>query len=218
MGGVAAAKEGFSENFGQAMSKLAQMTPEQRDQFIADSKMGDDYIKQEYGTGGFLAVGAANMGRDIVGVGVSGFEAGKEWLTGSSNLSDAAKGMTTREKGMYFASALASASEAGAGKAAEFVQQYSDEFRQIAMETAKNDYGLTSPAGAELFAASLIGGDSSRNAELRDDLRMEVGDAALADKMASIIEHSAGAGKDHAGGYLAPVSRYLSVAKGAQNE
>jgi len=216
VGGAGAAKEGFAESFGQSMSKLAQMTPEQRDQFIEDTKKGDDYVKQEYGLGGFLAVGAANLGRDIIGVGISGFEAGKEWLTGKSDLSEAAQGMSVRERGMFFASALASASEAGAGKAAEFVQQYGDEFRQIAMDTARYDYGLNSQAGAELFAASLMGGDSSRSGELRENLREEVGDNALADKMAAIIESSAGAGKDQAGGYLAPVSRYLSVAKGGR--
>ncbi|EPV5269381.1 hypothetical protein ACV67J_004502, partial [Salmonella enterica] len=70
--------------------------------------------------------------------------------------------------------------------------------------------------GAELFAASLMGGDSSRSGELRENLREEVGDNVLADKMAAIIESSAGAGKDQAGGYLAPVSRYLSVAKGGR--
>lgn len=216
VGGAGAAKEGFAESFGQSMSKLAQMTPEQRDQFIEDTKKGDDYVKQEYGLGGFLAVGAANLGRDIIGVGISGFEAGKEWLTGNSDLSEAAQGMSVRERGMFFASALASASEAGAGKAAEFVQQYGDEFRQIAMDTARYDYGLNSQAGAELFAASLMGGDSSRSGELRENLREEVGDNVLADKMAAIIESSAGAGKDQAGGYLAPVSRYLSVAKGGR--
>ncbi|MBL6509549.1 hypothetical protein JNO21_24730 [Escherichia coli] len=51
---------------------------------------------------------------------------------------------------------------------------------------------------------------------LRENLREEVGDNVLADKMAAIIESSAGAGKDQAGGYLAPVSRYLSVAKGGR--
>ncbi|WP_240505502.1 S26 family signal peptidase, partial [Vibrio cholerae] len=37
VGGAGAAKEGFAESFGQSMSKLAQMTPEQRDQFIEDT-------------------------------------------------------------------------------------------------------------------------------------------------------------------------------------
>ncbi|KKX75084.1 hypothetical protein UF36_20805, partial [Vibrio parahaemolyticus] len=129
---------------------------------------GDDYVKEEYGLGGFLGVGAANLGRDIIGVGLSGFEAGKEWLTGKSDLSEAAQGLSVRERGMFFASALASASEAGAGKAAAFVQQYGGDFRQIAMDTARYVYGLNRPAGAELFAASLMGGDSSRSGDLRD--------------------------------------------------
>ncbi|HGN0026063.1 TPA: hypothetical protein ACKRFQ_002186 [Proteus mirabilis] len=82
----------------------------------------------------------------------SSFYAAKEWLTGKSDLSEAAKGMSVRERGMFFAAAFASASEAGAEHAQAFVQPYGDEFRNLPMQTAIQEHGLYSDAGARLFA------------------------------------------------------------------
>ncbi|EPE9089016.1 hypothetical protein ACSN4U_004671, partial [Salmonella enterica subsp. enterica serovar Cerro] len=214
VGGSGAAMDGFSNDFANSMNQLARMTPEQRDQFIADAHKGDQYIKDQYGLPGFLATGAANLGRDIIGAGVSGFYAAKEWLTGKSDLSEAAKGMSVRERGMFFAAALASASEAGAEHAEAFVQQYGDEFRNLAMQTAIQEHGLHSDAGAQLFASSILGASDGKEQEYRAQLRREMGDDALANKTADIIESAAGAGREQAGGYLAPVSRYFAVKQG----
>lgn len=214
VGGSGAAMDGFSNDFANSMNQLARMTPEQRDQFIADAHKGDQYIKDQYGLPGFLATGAANLGRDIIGAGVSGFYTAKEWLTGKSDLSEAAKGMSVRERGMFFAAALASASEAGAEHAEAFVQQYGDEFRNLAMQTAIQEHGLHSDAGARLFASSILGASDGKEQEYRAQLRREMGDDALANKTADIIESAAGAGREQAGGYLAPVSRYFAVKQG----
>lgn len=214
VGGSGAAMDGFSNDFANSMNQLARMTPEQRDQFIADAHKGDQYIKDQYGLPGFLATGAANLGRDVIGAGVSGFYAAKEWLTGKSDLSEAAKGMSVRERGMFFAAALASATEAGAEHAQAFVQQYGDEFRNLAMQTAIQEHGLHSEAGARLFASSILGASDGKEQEYRAQLRREMGDDALANKTADIIESAAGAGREQAGGYLAPVSRYFAVKQG----
>ncbi|GHY30048.1 hypothetical protein [Vibrio cholerae] len=115
---------------------------------------------------------------------------------------------------MFFASALASASEAGAEKAQAFVQQYGDEFRQLAVQTAMHDHGLQSQAGAQLFAASLLGASDGQEQTYRQQLQQEMGDPALGNRAADIIESAAQAGKDQAGGYLAPVSRYFAVQQG----
>ncbi|MBJ6926921.1 hypothetical protein JG631_18880, partial [Vibrio cholerae] len=85
---------GFSDNFGGSMGRLASMTSEQRDQFIEDAKRGDEYVEQEWGVAGKALTGMASLGRGIMGAGVSGYNAAKEWLTGESDLSEAAKGMS----------------------------------------------------------------------------------------------------------------------------
>lgn len=216
VGGSGAAMDGFSSDFANSMNKLAQMTPEQRDQFIADAHRGDEYIKKQYGLPGFLATGAANLGRDIIGAGVSGYYAAKEWLTGKSDLSDAAKDMSVRERGMFFAAAFASAAEVGAEHAQAFVQQYGDEFRNLAMQTAIQEHGLHSEAGARLFASSILGASDGKEGMYREQLRRDMGDDALADKTADIIKSAAGAGREQAGGYLAPVSRYFAVKQGGR--
>lgn len=215
VGGSGAAMDEFSNDFAGSMNQLARMTPEQRDQFIADAQKGDQYIKDQYGLPGFLATGAANLGRNIIGAGVSGFYAAKEWLSGKSDLSEAAKGMSVRERGMFFAAALASASEAGTEHAQAFVQQYGDEFRNLARQTAIEEHGLNSDAGARLFASSILGASDGKEQEYRAQLRSEMGDDALANKTADIIESAAGAGREQAGGYLAPVSRYFAVKQGS---
>ncbi|HAS3165684.1 TPA: conjugal transfer protein TraG [Vibrio cholerae] len=214
VGGSGAVMDGFSSNFAGSMHQLAQMTPVQREQFITDANQGDQYIKDKYGVAGQMAVAAADLGRNVIGAGVSGYYAAKEWLTGKSDLSEAAKGLSTKERGMFFASALASASEAGAEKAQAFVQQYGDEFRQLAVQTAMHDHGLQSQAGAQLFAASLLGASDGQEQTYRQQLQQEMGDPALGNRAADIIESAAQAGKDQAGGYLAPVSRYFAVQQG----
>tara|TARA_X000001388_G_scaffold75224_1_gene69544 strand:- start:12897 stop:16337 length:3441 start_codon:yes stop_codon:yes gene_type:complete len=215
VGGVSEGADGFSDDFAGSMRHLATMTPEERDQFIADSNRGDQYIQDEYGVAGHIAVGAADLGRSIIGAGVSGYTAAKEWITGESDLSEAAKDMSLREKGMFFAAALASASEEGAEHAQRFVEQYGDEFRELAVQTAIHEHGLQSQAGAQLFASSLLGESDGREAEYRQQLQSEFGgDAELANKAADIIEASAGAGREQAGGYLMPVTRYMAVQNG----
>lgn len=214
VGDTGAVMDGFSDNFAGSMHQLAQMTPAQREQFITDANQGDQYIKDKYGVAGQMAVAAADLGRNVIGAGVSGYYAAKEWLTGKSDLSDAAKGLSTKERGMFFASALASASEAGSEQAQAFVQRYGDEFRQLAVQTAIHDHGLQSQAGAQLFAASLLGASDGKEQTYRQQLQQEMGDPALGNKAADIIESAAQAGKDQAGGYLAPVSRYFAVQQG----
>lgn len=215
VGGVSAGAGGFSDDFAGSMEHLAAMTPQERDQFIADSNRGDQYIQDEYGVAGHIATGAADLGRSIIGAGVSGYTAAKEWITGESDLSEAAKDMSIRERGMFFAAAFASASEEGAEHAQRFVEQYGDEFREMAAQTAVNEHGLQSEAGAQLFASSLLGASDGREAEYRQQLQSEFGgDADLANKAADIIEASAGAGREQAGGYLMPVSRYMAVQNG----
>ena len=215
VGGVSAGAGGFSDDFAGSMEHLAAMTPQERDQFIADSNRGDQYIQDEYGVAGHIATGAADLGRSIIGAGVSGYTAAKEWITGESDLSEAAKDMSIRERGMFFAAAFASASEEGAEHAQRFVEQYGDEFRELAAQTAVNEHGLQSEAGAQLFASSLLGASDGREAEYRQQLQSEFGgDADLANKAADIIEASAGAGREQAGGYLMPVSRYMAVQNG----
>ncbi|NOI23860.1 conjugal transfer protein TraG N-terminal domain-containing protein [Vibrio mediterranei] len=210
-GGAGAAVGGFSDNFGSSMNRLASMTPEQRDQFVEDARRGDEYVEQEWGVAGKALTGIASFGRGIMGAGISGYDAAKEWLTGESDLSEAAKGMSIQERGMFFASALASASEHSVEAAEQFVEQYGEEFRNMAT-IAGAEAGLNQ-TGAQLFAASLTG-DDQQVANLREQMRTEVGDSELADRMSNIIQTSADAGKDQAAGYLNPVARYMSVSRG----
>lgn len=210
-GGIGAAASGFADNFGSSMERLANMTPEQRDQFIEDVKRGDEYVEQEWGAAGKALTDIASLGRGIMGAGVSGYSAAKEWLSGESDLSEAAKGMSLQERGMFFASALVSASEHGSEAAERFVEQYDEVFKNMAT-VAGSEAGLNH-TGAQLFAASLTG-DDQEITSLREKMREDVADSELADRMSNIIETSAGAGKDQASGYLNPVARYMSVSRG----
>ncbi|UIP27679.1 conjugal transfer protein TraG N-terminal domain-containing protein [Photobacterium sp. TLY01] len=214
VGGTSGAVNGFSSDFADSMNQLAHMSPEQRDQFIEDARRGDEYIQENYGLSGYVATGAADLGRNIIGAGVSGYYAAKEWLSGSSDLSEAAQGMSIRERGAFFAAALSSAAEAGAEQAETFVRQYGDEFHHLAVQTAKQEHGLHSEAAAQLFASSILGASDGNEEVYREQLRQEMGDDDLANKTAEIIEASAGAGREQAGGYLIPVSRYFAVKQG----
>ncbi|NMU82730.1 hypothetical protein HKB16_07520, partial [Vibrio parahaemolyticus] len=85
-------------------------------------------ISEEYGFGGEMAVAAAKLGRNVIGAAASGYNAAKEWLTGEADLSEAAKGMSLEQRGAFYAAAAASAAEAGGSAAANFMEQYGDEF------------------------------------------------------------------------------------------
>lgn len=98
-GAAVAGGQATASDFSNAMDQLRTMTPEQRDQFIEATQRGDDYISEEYGFGGEMAVAAAKLGRNVIGAAASGYNAAKEWLTGESDLSEAAKGMSLEQRG-----------------------------------------------------------------------------------------------------------------------
>ena len=150
IGGSGAAGQAFSQDFTNSMRELASMSVEDRERFLDGLESGDRMIQEEFGLTGQVAVGAADLGRTIMGAGVSGYQAAKGWLTGETDLSEAAQGMSIRERGAFYAAALASAGEAGADHAERFVKEYGHEFREIAVHTAIHEHGLRSEAGARL--------------------------------------------------------------------
>ncbi|AZU50094.1 hypothetical protein C3B79_pla130 (plasmid) [Aeromonas hydrophila] len=201
------------------------MTPEQRDQFIAATQRGDQAVQEEFGWAGDAMVGMAKLGRNVMGAAASGYDAAKEWLTGKSDLSEAAKGMSIEERGAFYAAALSSAAEAGGGAAQQFMNQYGDEFKETMQSIAQSRYGLTESQAA-VYAESFDTNEGRMNQAVQN-LKMEYAERnpdgspmmqggqpvlsqqneEFTDKLVNVLQNSTEAG-DRSGSYLTAVRGY----------
>ncbi|AYB49930.1 conjugal transfer protein TraG (plasmid) [Candidatus Williamhamiltonella defendens] len=224
-GALVAGSQAGAEAFSKAMDQLRTMTPEQRDQFIAATQRGDQALKEEFGWAGDAMVGVAKLGRNVIGAAASGYDAAKEWLTGKSDLSKAAKGMSIEERGAFYAAAFASASEAGGGAAQQFMNQYGDEFKETMQSIAQSRYGLTQAQSA-VYAESFDTNEGRMNQAVQN-LKMEYAERnpdgspmmqgakpvlsqqneAFTDKLVNVLQNSTGSG-DRSGSYLTSVRGY----------
>ena len=224
-GALIAGSQAGAEVFSKAMDQMRTMTPEQRDQFIAATQRGDQAVKDEFGWAGDALVGMAKLGRNVMGAAASGYDTAKEWLTGKSDLSEAAKGMSIEERGAFYAAALASVSEAGGGAAQQFMNQYGDEFKETMQSIAQSRYGLT-PAQSAVYAESFDTNEGNMNQAVQN-LKMEYAERnpdgtpmmqegqpvlsqqneEFTDKLVNVLQNSTGAG-DRSGSYLTAVRGY----------
>ncbi|EFB1672052.1 conjugal transfer protein TraG N-terminal domain-containing protein [Edwardsiella tarda] len=224
-GALIAGGQAGADAFSKAMNQMRTMTPEQRDQFIAATQRGDQAVKEEFGWAGDAMVGMAKLGRNVMGAAASGYNAAKEWLTGKSDLSEAAKGMSIEERGAFYAAALSSASEAGGGAAQQFMSQYGDEFKETMQSIAQNRYGLTQAQSA-VYAES-FDTNEGRMSQAVQNLKMEYAERnpdgsvmmqggqpvlsqqneEFTDKLVNVLQNSTGAG-DRSGSYLTAVRGY----------
>lgn len=211
--------------FNQVADQMRTMTPEQRDEFIATTQSGDDALKEQYGWKGEALVGAAKLGRGIMGAAAMGYDAGRKWMTGDSNLSEAAKGMSIQERGAFYASALSAATEAGVGTTQQFMKQYGDEYKETMQSIAQSHYGLSQTQAAvfgQSFSTDQVQMDKAVNnlkmeyAERNPDgsPMTENGKPVLSpenekftDQMVNVLQNASGAG-DRAGSYLTPIRGY----------
>lgn len=224
-GALVAGSQAGSQVFSGAMDQLRTMTPEQREQFVAATQQGDQALKEQFGWAGDALVGSATLGRNVMGAAATGYNSAKEWLTGNSDLSEAAKGMNLEERGAFYAAALSSASEAGGGAAMQFMKEYGSEFKETMQAIAQNRYGLT-PGQAAVYAESYDTDDNRMNqaiqslkmehAERNSDgsPMMEGGKPVLSerneqftDKLVNVLQNSTDAG-DRSGSYLTAVRGY----------
>ncbi|NVK74643.1 MAG: conjugal transfer protein TraG N-terminal domain-containing protein [Oceanospirillaceae bacterium] len=224
-GALISAGSAGADAFSNAMDQMRTMTPEQRDQFIAATQRGDEAIKEEFGWAGDAFVGMAKLGRNVMGAAASGYDLAKEWLTGKSDLSEAAKGMNIEERGAFYAAALASASDAGSGAAQQFMKQYGDEFKETMQSIAQSRYGLTESQAA-VYAES-FDTNQGRMDQAVQNLKMEYvernpdgspmmqdGQPVLSqqneeftDKLVNVLQNSTDAG-DRSGSYLTAIRGY----------
>ncbi|HFZ2082325.1 TPA: conjugal transfer protein TraG, partial [Klebsiella pneumoniae] len=224
-GALIAGGQAGADAFSQAMDQMRTMTPEQRDQFVAATQRGDQAVKEEFGWAGGAMVGMAKLGRNVMGAAASGYSAAKEWLSGKSDLSEAAKGMSMEERGAFYAAALSSAAEAGGGAAQQFMNQYGDEFKETMQSIAQNRYGLTQGQAA-VYAESFDTNEGRMNQAIQN-LKMEYAERnpdgspmtqggqpvlsqqneEFADKLVNVLQNSTGAG-DRSGSYLTAVRGY----------
>ncbi|EOV3002887.1 conjugal transfer protein TraG N-terminal domain-containing protein [Salmonella enterica subsp. enterica serovar Typhimurium] len=224
-GALIAGGQAGADAFSRAMDQMRTMTPEQRDQFIAATQRGDQAVQEEFGWAGDAMVGMAKLGRNVMGAAASGYDAAKEWLTGKSDLSEAAKGMSIEERGAFYAAALSSAAEAGGGAAQQFMNQYGDEFKETMQSIAQSRYGLTESQAA-VYAESFDTNEGRMNQAVQN-LKMEYAERnpdgspmmqggqpvlsqqneEFTDKLVNVLQNSTEAG-DHSGSYLTAVRGY----------
>ncbi|EGQ9728113.1 conjugal transfer protein TraG [Vibrio cholerae] len=225
-GAAVAGGQATASDFSNAMDQLRTMTPEQREQFIEAMNRGDDAIAEEYGFGGEIAVAAAKLGRNVIGAAASGYNAAKEWLTGESDLSEAAKGMSLEQRGAFYAAAAASAAEAGGSAAANFMEQYGDEFKQTMAEIGTSRYGLTNEQAA-VYAES-FDTNQDRMSQAVNNLKMQYAETdangsvmmnedgspvlsqqnqEFTDQLVNVLQNAGDAG-DRSGSYLTAVRGY----------
>lgn len=213
-----------SHTFNHAMEQLRTLTPEQREQFITATKNGDRKLQQT--AGGKLASAAIKLGNNFIGAAVTGYDQAQKWLSGKSDLSEAAKTMTLEERGAYYTAAFTAAASAGVKETVRFMDEYGSEFKQTLAASAEQRYGVT-PAQAAVYAESFDTNQDRMAAAVRN-LKMEYaevgpdgkalfnnqGDPILnsknekfTDQLVNVLQNASTAG-DRSGSYLTGISRY----------
>ena len=208
---------GASQDFANSMEQLGYMTPEQRDQLKAD------YQHSKHPS--MLNIGK-EVGQTGIGVITRAHDAVNQWLTGHSNLSEAAQGLSTKEQGLFYASAYAAAVGKGVEVGQRFMGEYGNAFKGSMSCYAQERYHLT-PAQAGVFAES-YDTDPQRMAQAINRLKMDYvqrseqgqpildkqgkpvlskEDEAWVNDLAQGIQTSTQAG-DRAGSYLTAVRKY----------
>jgi conjugal transfer mating pair stabilization protein TraG len=225
-GSLIAGGQAGADAFSKAIDQMRTMTPEQRDQFISATQRGDKAVQEEFGWAGDSMVGMATLGRNLMGAAASGYNEAKEWLTGKSDLSEAAKGMSIEERGAFYAAALSSAAEAGGGTTVEqFMNQYGDELKETMQSIAQSRYGLTESQAA-VYAESFDTNEERMNQAVQN-LKMEYAERnsdgspmmqegqpvlsqqneEFTSKLVNILQNSTETG-DRSGSYLTAVRGY----------
>lgn len=208
---------GASQDFSKSMDQLRHMTPEQRDRLKADHKQSENPS--------ILNIGK-EVGQTGIGVMTRAHDAVNQWVTGQSNLSEAAQGLSTKEKGLFYASAYGSALSKGVETGQKFMDEYGDRFKATMSHYAQERYHLT-PAQANVFAES-YDTDPQRMSQAVDRLKMDYvqrdeqgqpvldkqgkpvlskEDEAWTNDLAHNIQTSTQAG-DRAGSYLTALRKY----------
>lgn len=221
--------------FTQVTDQMRTMTPEQRDEFIATTQRGDDALQEQYGWQGEALVGAAKLGRGIMGATATGYDAAKEWMTGNSDLSEAAKGMNLEQRGAFYASALTAATEAGVDTTQQFMQQYGNEYKETMQSIAQSHYGLSQNQAA-VFGQS-FSTDKGQMDQAVNNLKMEYAERnpdgspmiengvpvlsqqneEFTNQMVNVLQNASNAG-DRAGSYLTPIRGYNITERGLDSK
>lgn len=155
--------------FNQSMEQLRNLSPEDRDQFVNSLKQGGQKRLQSFG--GPLVSAIGKLGHTVIGAATAGYDQAQQWLTGKSELSEAAKNMTLEERGAYYSSAFMAAASAGVKETARFMREYGPQFKQTLAETAQHRYGLTASQAA-VYAES-FDTDQGRMAHAVRNLEVE---------------------------------------------
>lgn len=218
-----------AHTFNHFMQQLSTLTPEQREQFITATKNGDRKLQQT--AGGKLASAAIKLGNNFIGAAATGYDQAQKWLSGKSELSEAAKTMTLEERGAYYSAAFTAAASAGVNETVRFMDEYGSEFKQTLAASAEQRYGLT-PAQAAVYAESFDTNQDRMAAAVRN-LKMEYteigpdgkalfnnqGDPIInsknekfTDQLINVLQNASTAG-DRSGSYLTGISHYNIATK-----
>lgn len=210
--------------FNQSMEQLRNLSPEDRDQFVASLKQGDQKHLQSFG--GPLVSAIGKLGNTVIGAATTGYDQAQQWLTGKSELSEAAKNMTLEERGAYYSSAFMAAATTGVKESARFMREYCTQFKQTLAETAQHRYGLTAPQAA-VYAES-FDTNQERMAHAVRNLKMEYAEKdangnirldqqgnpflskeneLFTNQLVNVLQNSSDAG-ERAGNYLIPIRDY----------
>lgn len=215
--------------FNQSMEQLRTFSPEDRDQFVNSLKQSDQKRLQSFGGPLISAIG--KLGNTVIGAATAGYDQAQQWLTGKSDLSEAAKNMTLEERGAYYSSAFMAAASAGVKETVRFMQEYGTQFKQTLAETAQHRYGLTASQAA-VYAES-FDTDQDRMTHAVRNLKMEYAEKdangkvifdrqgnpllskeneQFTNQLVNVLQNSADAG-ERAGSYLTPIRGYNIVNK-----
>ncbi|MGL4515134.1 MAG: conjugal transfer protein TraG N-terminal domain-containing protein [Shewanella sp.] len=215
-----------NEAFSKFINQFSQMSPPERQQYMAQLHANDEQFAQQHGWQGDAALFLAKGGRALIGAAANGYEAYQNWQNRGANLSDTTKDMGLMEKGVFYAAALSQASKEGTDKSSEFMQQYGQAYRDTMQQVAVNQYGLTDNQAA-VFANSFVSTSPTNRQVAIDNLRMDYAElnqdgtpimqggkpilsderSQHVDSMISVLEGASSAG-ERAGSYLNHVRAY----------
>lgn len=206
--GAVVGTEQAASTFSKVTDQLQTMTPAQLQQFRADLHQGKEQISKDFPAFAPLIRGSAALGNDILGAAATGAEMIKSGITGEAQMSEAAKSMTLRERGAFFASATAQAASSGADTFNSYMAANGNHLAHVVEQAGIQRYGLT-PAQAKVFSSDYAwtsGYAQDAKAQIRQQYANDGTDGKFGDAMIDRLS-TAGRYGDNAGSYVIPVQQ-----------
>lgn len=225
-GGAGAALNAQNAYMGDFHEAYQAMSPDEKQELkqgLALAEQGqDDMLFDQFGAAGLPIKGAQMLGNQIIGAVMDG----ADHFNGGGNMREGAEGLSTQERGAYYASGMAEAASQGTEAYSSYMQEYGGEVKASMGQQAQDNHNLTANQAA-VFTETYDSNPVSMNAAvqnlkgeyaMRDDdnqpmknddgtWKLSEQNEKFTDNMVERLQEAPGLG-DQSASHLQPIGNY----------